>query len=528
MSKRPEIDSYSKLPGMNRRDFMQLALAAGASVTMASAIWNDAKAATPKRGGTLRIGSTGGSTTDTLDGATLIDSHSQQTSWMIRNNLTEVDAKGNVIGELAESWEASTDAKTWVFKLREGVEFHSGKSLTVEDVIYSINHHRGEDSSSGGKGAVTSIESITADGKHSVVFKTNSGNSDFPYLLADYHLTVVPAGTKGDDFNKGDGTGPYVLDKWDPGVISSGKRNKNYFKSDRAFFDEVVNINITDEAARQNALQSGEIDAAESPGIKTLHLLSRVKGINIHEIGGTKHFSMPMRTDVTPFDNNHTRLALKYAIDRQAILDTILRGHGYIGNDHPIGKNQAYFASSLEQRAYDPDKAKFHLKKAGLSKLSVDLSAGEIFEGAVDSAILFQEHAKQAGIDINVIREPADGYWSNVWNKKPFVMCFWGGRVTADWMFSVAYESTSSWNDTVWKNDRFDKVLIQARAELDSAKREQMYLELQTIVRDEGATIIPTFANYIIATRDTIGTPEQMAGNWGMDGLKAAERWWQV
>ena len=99
---------------------------------------------------------------------------------MYRNCLVEIDHQGNPIPELAESWEASKDAATWTFKLRQGVEFHNGKTMTAEDVIFSINHHRGEDSKSAAKGIVDQIKDIRADGKYRVIFELIGGNADFP------------------------------------------------------------------------------------------------------------------------------------------------------------------------------------------------------------------------------------------------------------------------------------------------------------------------------------------------------------
>ena len=189
-----------------------------------------------------------------------------------------------------------------------------------------------------------------------------------------------------------------------------------------------------------------------------------------------------MRTDTAPFDNNDVRLALKYALDREALLKTVLRGHGAVGNDHPISPANYYHASELPQRTYDPDKAKFHLKKAGLTSLSVDLSAADAaFAGAVDAAVLYREHAAVAGIEINVVREPNDGYWSNVWMNKPWGMCYWGGRPTEDWMFSTSYAAGASWNDSFWNHERFNKLLLLARAELDETHlRREMYVEMQS------------------------------------------------
>ena len=173
------------------------------------------------------------------------------------------------------------------------------------------------------------------------------------------------------------------------------------------------------------------------------------------------------------------RLALKYGVDREALLKSILRGHGTLGNDHPIAPSVPFHAE-LEQRVYDPDKAKFHLKQAGLDKLSVNLSAADAaFPGAVDAAVLMKEQMAAAGIEINIVREPNDGYWSNVWMKKPWSMCYWGGRPTCDWMFSQAYAEGANWNDTFWSHERFNKLLLAGRGELDAAKRGEIYREMQ-------------------------------------------------
>ena len=112
-------------------------------------------------------------------------------------------------------------------------------------------------------------------------------------------------------------------------------------------------------------------------------------------------------------------------------LKKVFLGHGKVGNDNPIAPGIKYAIDPTPKFTYDPEKAKFHLKKAGLSSLKVDLSAADAaFTGAVDAAVLYQEHAKAAGIDINVVREPNDGYWDNVWLKKPWCASYWNGRPT--------------------------------------------------------------------------------------------------
>ena len=507
-----------------RRQFLAGSTALAAAGAVGTLPGSAALAA--KSGGHFRLGLAHGSTTDSLDPATFENLYTQVVGAAMRNNLTEIDQNGKLVPELAESYDVSDDARVWTFKLRKGVEFHNGKSLEAEDVIASINHHRGKDSKSAAKKLLEPITEMKADGKHAVQITLNAGNADFPFIISDYHIAIMPAVDGKADWQSGVGTGAFKLEKFDPGVRTTFKKAGNFFKDGHGHFDSAEVITVADAAARTNALATGEIDAMDRVDLKTAHLLARRKGVRIEETSGTQHFTFTMRTDMAPFDNNDVRLALKYAIDREAILKSILRGHGVLGNDHPIGRSNVYHAGDLPQRAYDPDKARFHLKKAGMDSLSVDLSAADAaFAGAVDAAVLYKEHAAKAGIDINVVREPNDGYWSNVWMKKAWCAVYWGGRPTEDWMFSTAYAADAAWNDSFWKNDRFNKLLLEARSELNEDRRRAMYAEMQGIVSNDGGVVVPMFANYVFAMSDKVAHGP-MAANWSMDGFKCLERWW--
>jgi peptide/nickel transport system substrate-binding protein len=370
------------------------------------------------------------------------------------------------------------------------------------------------------------VSSIRKDGNNRVIFELSGGNADFNFVASDYHIAIQPSKDGKVDPTDGIGTGGYVLKEFEPGVRFLAERHANFYKSDRAWFDEIEMISIIDPAARQNALATGEVDTIDRIDLKTAHLLARQSGVNLEEVTGTKHYTFPMRTDTAPFDDNNVRLALKYALKRDELVEKVLYGHGTIGNDHPIAPSNQYHASTLPQREYDPDKARFYAEQAG--GIKVQLSAADAaFPGAVDAAVLYQEHAAAAGIDIEVVREPNDGYWSNVWMNKPWGACYWGGRPTEDWMFTTAYQGGASWNDTFWKNDRFDELLIMGRAETNRDTRRAIYYEMQQIVSEFGGVVVPMFANYVFATTDKVGHGA-MAGNWDMDGAKYFERWWFV
>ena len=509
---------------ITRREFLSRVAAMGLAAT-ASALYTSTAMAGPKKGGRLRTAMAHGSTTDMLDPATYENGYTATVNYAIQNHLGEVDETGAMVPELAESWEVEDGAKTWVFNLRQGVEFHNGKTMDSDDVLASFQHHMGDDTKSPAKALLDQVASMRKDGPNQVIFELTGGNADFSYIAADYHIAIKPAKDGKIDANDGIGTGGYVVQEFDPGVRSFFTRNSNYFKSDRAHFDEVELLSVIDPTARTNALTTGEVDVMDRVDLKTAHLLGRTSGIKVEETTGTKHYTFPMRTDTPPFDDNNVRMALKHAVNREEIVEKVLFGHGVVGNDHPIAPSNPFHAATLEQRTYDPDKAKFYADKAGGS-IKVQLSAADAaFPGAVDAAVLYKEHAAAAGIEIEVVREPNDGYWSNVWMKKPWCACYWGGRPTEDWMFSVAYKGGGSWNDTFWAHERFDQLLIDARAETDQTKRRAMYFEMQQIVRDEGGVVVPMFANYVFAMADKV-QHGPLAGNWDMDGDKFIEKWW--
>lgn len=512
---------------ISRRQFLAGAAAMGA-VSLASGVLSRPAFAEPKKGGRLRVAFGHGSSTDSLDPATFENDHLISTCYAHHNHIGEVIDTGEIVPELAESWETD-DAKRWVIKLRRGVEFHNGKEMTADDVIASVNHHRG-DTPSPAKSLLEQIDEIRKEDDYTLIFDLQGANADFLYVLSDYHVAIKPAVNNGDiDPTDGIGAGPYVIESFEPGERIFLTRNPNYWKEGRAHFDEIENLSIHDQSARTNALLTDEVDLIDRVDLRTVDRMKNAPGVNVEETVGYRHYTFAMRTDTDPFTDNHIRMALKLGIDREQVMNAVLRGHGTIGNDHPVSPKNRFHAGDLEQRQFDPEQARWHLKQAGAEGLQVRLSAADAaFPGAVDAASLYREHAEQAGIDLQVEREPDDGYWSDVWMNEPFCAVYWSGRVTEDWVFSTTYAAGADWNDTFWEHERFNQLLKEARGELDEDKRAEMYGEMQKIVRDEGGTVIPMFANYVFGMRDRVQHDGQLAGNWTLDGMKFSERWWMA
>ena len=508
--------------GITRRGLMQ-GTAAGAMV-LASGM--PSMAAEPKRGGKMRMGKAHGQTSDSHDPGSWENGFTTSLGFAIYNRLTEVDVDGSVIPELAEGWEASPDAKEWTFKIRDA-EFHDGSKVTAKDVIASMNHHRGEDSQSAAKPIMAPVTEMTAVGENAIKFSLESGNADFPFVVTDYHLVIGKDSGDGTvNWEAGLGSGSYKLDNFEPGIRLDLTRHDGNWRKDRGWFEQVEMLAIVDPVARQNALMTGVVDAIDRVDVKTVKLLERNPNLVIEAVAGTQHFTFPMRVNATPFDNKHVRTALKYSVNRQELLDKVLQGYGVLGNDLPISPSQKFFNADLAQREYDPDKAKFHLKNGGAEGLTVEMyAANAAFPGAIDAAQLYAASASKAGITIKINRAADDGYWSNIWNAKPWCACYWGGRPTPDLMFSTAYETGVPWNDTAWSNERFDELLLQARAELDDSVRTEMYNEMQVILHDDSGLIAPMFASYVSATDKKV-QHGPMASNWSLDGERWMERWW--
>jgi peptide/nickel transport system substrate-binding protein len=510
---------------MSRREFMGKAAALGFTASMASTMFADAaRAAGPVKGGSLKAAYNGGASSDSLDPALVATpvTHAILTQWS--DTLVEVDPSGEISPRTAESIESSADAKTWMFQIRKGMEFHNGKTMTPEDVVATIERHSDDKATSGALGIVKGIESMKIDGD-TVSFILSEANADFPYLMADYHLAIQPNGGK-DDPTAGIGTGPYMVDVNEPGVRTSYKKFANDWDSNRGHADDLEILVINDATARTAALQSGQVQMINRIDPKVAKLLDRAPNIAVKNVSGRGHYVFIMHVDTAPFDNNHLRLALKYAINRQEMVDKILRGYGGVGNDMPINAAYPLFDASIPQRKYDAAKAAEHYKASGHDGSPIILRTAEgAFPGAVDAASLFQQSAQAAGIPLEIKREPDDGYWSEVWNKQPFCASYWGGRPVQDQMYSTAYVSTSEWNDTRFKNADFDAKLSAAKEELDQAKRKGLYSKMGNLVRDEGGLICPMFNDFIDAvSSDLEGYVENPNGSL-MDDRALSHCW---
>lgn len=507
---------------ISRREFFGRMGAVGVTSIAAQSLLTQAVyAAGPQKGGTIKAGINGGGSSDSLDPALSANQTQGMVSRMWGEPLVELIEGGGLENKLCESFDSSPDAKTWTFKIRSGVTFSNGKSLTAEDVMATMERHSGEDTKSGALGVMRGIKAMRTDGMDFII-ELETANADLPYLMTDYHLLIQPNGGV-DNPTEAIGTGPYVLKSADPGVRFVFEKNADHWAGE-GHASTVELLVINDDTARMAALQSGQVHMVNRVPPRTAGLVSRAPNITVHSKSGPGHYVFIAHVDTDPFSNKDVMLALKHGMNRQEMVDKVLFGYGSIGNDIPINASYPLF-TEMPQREYDPEKAAHHWKKSGHDGPVLLRTSDNSFPGAPDASALFQQSLGAAGIPLEVKREPNDGYWSEVWNKQPFCTSYWSGRPVQDQMYSTAYLSTADWNDTRFNNAQFDQLLVAARAELDLASRKQMYADMGTILHNEGGLICPMFNDFVDATSDKVAGWESTAG-FSMMNLYAPIKMW--
>ena len=202
---------------ISRREFVGRAGALGVSATMAgSLLATAARAEGPVKGGMLRVGMQGGSSTDSLDPALAASEVPFQVNETWGEKLVDVELNGKLGLRVAEEVSSNADATQWMFKIRKGVEYHDGGTVTAEDVVATLKRHTDENAKSGAQGIVKGISDMKAEGDM-VTLTLASANADLPFLMADYHLIVQKAGGSANP-TSGMGTGAYKITEFEPGV----------------------------------------------------------------------------------------------------------------------------------------------------------------------------------------------------------------------------------------------------------------------------------------------------------------------
>ena len=512
--------------GATRRDVMGWLMAAGATATASGAVFggmSKAFAMTPKKGGKLIMAADQHGPNDTLDPALYTSAADYFRGRMFYGSLTRLTAELGYEPELAEEVMSNDDATEWTFKIRKGVEFHDGKTLTADDVIYTMNRHLGEDSISKASSLVSMVKEWKKVNDYEVKAILSSANADLPIALGTFHFKIIQDGQE--DFSTTVGTGPYKVKEFKPGVRAVGERFDNYW-GEGGYLDELEHYGIGDPTARLNAFLAGDIDAMVNLPPKAISQVEKTDGKEIWSLKAGAYVNITPRLDMADSNNVHLYKTMQALQDRQRLVKGVMKGQGSLGNDQPI--NSAYFdhCADIPQRELDPDMAAHHFKKSGIGNTSIPIVCAEVAPGAVEQCLFMQREGKKIGINFDVKKVTTDGYWGAVWLKEPICVAAWNMRPTANIMMTLAFKGDAAWNETRWKNDNFDQLLVDVRGETDAEKRAQKYCDLQTMIHEENGMSIPMHRNYVDAAAEHVkGRTEVPLNNFG--GAEAPVTLWR-
>ena len=512
-----DIDSLVrqyKAGALSRRGFFKRAGAYGLLMPAASSILamaGPAHAQTPSRGGWLRIAQ--GNTDNTLEPVRMVDTDDGIYSNCVYQRLTRFAPTLEVEGDAAEEWSVNETATEWGFKLRGGLTFHNGQNVTAADVVESLSRHIAEGSESPAKALLSTVTAIEAPDAMTIKITLSSGNADLPVIMSDYHLAIHPAGHA--DFSMAIGSGPFKVMEFIPGERVVLERFDNYYEEGKPYLDGLDFIPVPDANATLSTLLAGDVDAIRDVPAFAVEQLDGNDSVTLHNTPTGAFTNMVMMVDRAPTNNPDFRKGIKHALDRELILNQVFKGIGTISADTPIGPTYKYWCEDIVPAEYDLDKAKFYFDKAGVN--AIDLYTSETAgSSANDIALTFQQSAKGAA-DINVVKTPSDGFWSNIWMQKPMTMSGWQARPTVDAFLTLAHMNGGSWNETMWGSEQFDAMIISARAELDEAKRAQMYCDMLHMMNDDGGFVNAVFQNQLEATAKNVKgwTPHSVGGLGG-------------
>lgn len=451
-----------------------------------------------KRGGTVTVSIA--QSPSTLDPAFGINAGEFiMTSWLY-DNLVSLGPDLQLRPMLATDWSSTPDAQTFTFKLRQGVKFTTGRELVADDVVYSITRVLDPATASPGRTALGPIQQVEAVDPYTVHFTLNSPYVDLPYALTDRWGRVVPRDHTSDEFKtQAFGSGPFKLTEYLPGVQVTVERNPDHWEPNVPLLDRAVLKTYPDVVAEITALQNDEIQIMYQVSPSSHDQVASVSSAKVYEVPTGNWVPMIMRVDQPPFDKGDVREAIKYCIDRNAFVQTVVRGHGTPANDHNIPPNSpAYLNVPVRQQDYD--KAKQLLAQAGYPNgFSHDLIAATDTPLRADTAVAIQQMVQPAGINFNVQTIDYPTYIANVYKKAPCYIGNWAMRPVLDLQLSPFFSSNGSSNEYAYSNAQLDSLLERARSAIDPNQRTETYQDVQRLLSSDGPALIPYLVDFATA-----------------------------
>jgi len=501
---------------VSRREFMRHGSVLGLSLpflgSVATAVGfatnpRPARAATP--GGTLRVAQNVPAAS--VDPVKIADGGGITVVSQVAETLVLSGGDLTARPVLAESWSPNKDGSVWTFKLRQGVKFHSGKVMTADDVVASIDRLADP---ANGSNALSALSGVLSKGgtrkvdDHTVEFHLDAPNGNFPYTVStdNYNAVILPADYAGDFEQNMNGTGPFKLEKYTAKVGASFVRNADYWGG-QVLPDRVELSFYSDYQPQILALQGGQIDIIQQiPVLQGVGLLND-PNVDIISTPSTAHQQVHMRTDLDPFKDKRVRRAIALCLDRPKLVQGLMKGRAQIGNDSPFAAAYPSADPSVKQREKNIAEAKQLLDAAGMKNGFETTLTTEKYLEIPDFAVLIQNAVKEIGgkIKVNVLDQGAY-YGDAVYGKSPWLdsdmgITDYGHRGVPNVFLSAPLQSDGTWNSAHFKNAEYDTLVKGYVASLDLESQRATAGKIQNLLLDETPVLFVYFYDFLTATK---------------------------
>jgi peptide/nickel transport system substrate-binding protein len=439
---------------------------------------------------------------DTLDPA---QNSVNESIWLDQNiysRLLQPNSTGTgLLPDLATSWDTSKNGLTYTFHLRPDAEFSNGMPVTAQDVVYSINRSR---KLAGGWGfLLTAVKKVTAPDTHTVVIKLSQPHAPLLADLAMYAYSVVPESlvkAQGKAFWQHPvGSGPFLITSYNPDSEVDLARNPHFYGT-KPNITKVKILIVPNDNTRVLMLESKKVDVIENPPGNLVNQIDKTPGLSVQLYPSTRVDFIQLDQHYKPFKNLYVRQALNYAIDRNAIVKLAYQGHAIPGASF-MPYRMKFWNAGLKPYPFNPAKAKQLLAKGGyphgFTTFLITVS-GDVAGQA--EAVVVKSELAAVGITVNIQSyelltayakednghsQMGERYWTNDIIDPDEVATF-----GAD-CHGGANAFNSYWCDTQAIN-----LVNQGRAELNDAKRQQMYYQIQQIVYQQTPFVVTDYSPY--------------------------------
>lgn len=447
-----------------------------------------------KRGGVLRVGVGSGSTTETQDahlGGFTADTARQ---YQLYDRLVTRDSKFKLVNELADSFTPNKTGNVWTVRVKKGVKFHNGRTLTADDVIFTIRRILNPATKAIRAGALSGIDAakLRKVDAYTVSITLKTANVTFDELFSDYAMGIVPVG-----YNPATpvGTGPFKFKSFTPGVKSVYTKNASYWRTGEPYVDSVEIISLPDETARVNALRSGQVDCITDLPNAQVSTVRADKKLAVLNARTGAYVPIAMNCLKGPFTDVRVRQAFRLMIDREAVVKQAYSGFAQMGND-VIGRYDEGYNTKLKQRDYDPERAKALIKASGVTIPTMELKTTDEATGMLTIPQIFALNAKQAGVNVTVT-QPSD-FWTGWPGAHVFSMDYYINRTYLQGA-TLVYCGGDYSAETGWSNKKFEDLIAQALKTPNKALRNEIIADAQEIEYNEGGYIVTSFYNKLDA-----------------------------